>query len=193
MQTGVEVTYHGMEPEAHVERRVQERVGRLESIFGRIMSCRVVVDAPHQHQRKGNHYAVRIEVRVPGAEFSIDREPGDLNAHHDLLVALRDAFDALERKLRRWKETHSGRPEAHAEPLQGRIAELNAELDHGQITTTDGRLVYFHRNSVLDADFDSLNENDPVELVVDQGIGEGGPHASTVRPISTQRFVDKSK
>lgn len=193
MQTGVEITYHGMDPAAHVEERVDQRVKRLEQFFGRIVSCRVVVDAPHQHHRKGNQYAVRLEVRVPGGEFSIDRKPGDVNAHHDVLVAVRDAFDAMERKLRRWKDEHSGRPLVHTEPLQGRIAEIRAEEDHGQIATTDGRLIYFHRNAVVDGAFDALNEGDTVELVIDQGVGEGGPHASTVRPISTQRFVDQPR
>lgn len=191
MQTGIEIAFHGMEPSAAVEERVDQRVKRLEQFFGRIVACRVVVDAPHQHHRKGNLYAVRLEVRVPGGELSIDRKPGDENAHRDVLVALRDAFDAMERKLRRWKEEHSGRPAAHAEPLQGRISELRAAEDHGQIATTDGRLVYFHRNAVVDNSFDTLSEGDTVELVVDQGVGEGGPHASTVRPISGQRFVDK--
>ncbi|MCP4382203.1 MAG: HPF/RaiA family ribosome-associated protein [Hyphomicrobiales bacterium] len=192
MQTGLEIAFHGMEPSIEIRQHVEQRAERLQRIVGQIVSCRVAVDAPHQHHRKGNHYAVRIEARVPGAEFSIDREPGDVNAHHDVLVAVRDAFDALERKLRRWKETHSGRPAAHVAPLQGKIAEIDAAVDHGQIATTDGRLVYFHRNSVVDGDFDTLREGDTVELVVDQGIGEGGPHASVVRPIGTRRFIDKS-
>ena len=191
MQTGVEIAYHGMEPDAHVEESVGQRVKRLEQFFGRIISCRVIVDAPHRHHRKGNQYAVRLEARVPGAEFSIDKKPGDMNAHHDVLVAIRDAFDAMERRLRRWKEEHSGRPVAHAEPIQGRIAEIRAVEDHGQIATTDGRLIYFHRNAVVGCAFDMLSEGDTVELVIDQGVGEGGPHAITVRPVSTQRFIDR--
>ncbi|WP_306120033.1 MULTISPECIES: HPF/RaiA family ribosome-associated protein [unclassified Roseitalea] len=189
MQTEPEIAYRGMEPSGNVDRRVHERIARLERFFGRINSCRVIVDAPHRHHRKGNHYAVRIELRVPGGEISVDNEPGDVNAHEDVLVAIRDSFDAAERQLRRWKQTHAGRPQARAAPLTGRIAEIDIERGFGQIMATDGRLVYFHRNAVVDGDFDALSEGSPVELVVDQGVGEGGPHASTVRPISAQAFT----
>lgn len=188
MQAGVEIAYHGMQPAAHVEARVHRRVERLEKVFGRIIGCRVIVDAPHHHHRQGNAYAVRLEVSVPGGTVSVDRDPGDRNAHFDVLVAIRDAFDSAERQLRRWKEKHSGRPETHAEPPRGRIQEI--EADHGQIALSDGRLIYFHRNAVIGGDFDALSVGDPVILAVDQGVGEGGPHASTVRPISPRRYAD---
>lgn len=193
METELEIAFHHMEPSPYVEERVRTRVDRLEKRFGRLTCCRVVVDAPHQRHDKGNHYSVRIEAHVPSAVFSVDREPGDVNAHEDVYVAIRDAFDAMERKVRRWKETHSGRPEAHAERLQGRIAELLPEQDHGQIALTDGRLVYFHRNSVIDGDFGALSEGDAVELSLHAGDSEKGPHASGVRAISDQRFVDRPR
>ena len=109
MQAELEIAFHGIDASPSVEQRVRERVDRLEQFFGRIIRCRVVVDAPHRQHRKGNRFNIRIEIRVPGSEFTIDREPGDVNAHHDVYIALRDAFDTAERKLRRWKETHSGR------------------------------------------------------------------------------------
>ena len=191
METGLEIAFHNMEPSPAIEARVRQRVAKLEQYFGRITSCRVIIDAPHRRHRKGKHYAVRLEANVPNAVFTIDREPGDVNAHEDVYVAIRDAFDAIENKLKRWKETHTGRPEVHAEPLQGLIEELQPEREHGQITLTDGRLIYFHRNSVVSGDFDALKVGDAVELTIDWGGSENGPHASSVRPISKLRFVDK--
>ncbi len=88
-------------------------------------------------------------------------------------------------------DEHGGRPEVHATPLQGRIAEIDPSAGSGQIATTDGRLVYFHRNSVVTGDFDALAEGDTVELVVDPGENAKGAHASTVRPITSQRFLDQ--
>ncbi|HEU0223274.1 MAG TPA: HPF/RaiA family ribosome-associated protein [Paracoccaceae bacterium] len=193
MQSGVEIAYHHMEPNRRVERRVHERVARLEKFFGRLTACRVVIDAPHQHHRSGNHYEVRLEAHAPTGTFVIDRVPGDVNAHHDVLVAIRDAFDAMERKIRRWKEQHSGRPEHHVEPLQGRIAELHPERDFGQIAMTDGQLVYFHRNAVVEGAFESLAEGDTVEVVLAEGDSARGPHASTVRPVSPLRFADRPR
>ncbi len=190
MQTGIEIVFHNMDRSPAVEARVRERIERLERRFERLTSFRATIDAPHRRHRKGKQYAVRLEAHVPSGILTIDREPGDVYAHQDIFVAVRDAFDAMERKITAWAETHSGRPVARAEPLQGRVAELHPEDDFGQIALTDGRLIYFHRHSVVDGDFDQLAEGDTVELAVAEGDSPHGPHASTVRAISTARFVD---
>lgn len=191
MQTSAEITWHNMDPIPHVTKRINHRIERLEQFFDRITKCHVVVEAPHQRHRKGNQYEVRLDVTIPGRELSIDRRPGDDHAHTDVLVAVRDAFDAMERQLRHWKDEHSGRPEVHAAPLQGRIAEIDPNTGSGQIAATDGRLVYFHRNSVVGGSFNELSAGDTVEMVVDRGQDAIGAHASTVRPISAQRFLDQ--
>jgi cold shock CspA family protein len=76
-------------------------------------------------------------------------------------------------------------------PVQGTVAELHPDRDHGQISTTDGRLVYFHRNSVLNGGFDALDAGTPVELTIQDEESEKGPQASMVRPIGAMRFVDE--
>jgi len=191
METPVEIIWHNMEPAHHVTARVNHRVERLEQFFDRITGCHVVVEAAHRRHQKGNQYEVRVDVTVPGGELSINRRPGNDFAHAAVLVAVRDAFDAMERKLRRWKDEHTGRPEVQAAPLQGRIAEIDAHAGSGQIDTTDGRSVYFHRNAVVAGEFDGLSIGDTVELVVDPGEDAAGAHASTVRVIGAQKFVDR--
>ena len=191
MEIPVEIVWHNMDPAHHVEARVKERAARLEKFFGRIIRCYVVVEAAHRRHQKGNQYEVRMDVTVPGGEISVSRRPGNDHAHEDVLVTIRDAFDAMERKLRRWKDGHSGRPVAHEAPLQGRITEIDADAGSGQIATTDGRSIYFHRNALVAGAFEELSEGDTVELVVDPGEDAAGAHASTVRPIGGQRFVDR--
>lgn len=191
MQIPAEITWHNMDPIPHVAERIDGRVKRLEKRFGRITRCHVVVEASHQRHRQGNQYEVRLDLTAPGGELTVSRKPGDVNAHTDLLVTVRDAFDAMEQQLRRWKDEHTGRPEVHATPLQGRITEIDPNADSGQIAATDGRLVYFHRNSVVGGNFDDLSAGDTVELVVDRGQDAVGAHASTVRPITPQRFIDQ--
>ena len=193
MQSPLEITFGNMGRSEAVEAAVRERVARLEQLFDGITSCHVIVDAPHHHHRKGNHYEVRLEVRVPGTELAVNNRPGDVHAHEDVYVAIRDAFNAMERQLKRWKASMRGPPKAREAPLQGRIAELNPAEGFGQIATTDGRLVYFHRNSVVDGEFAELAKGDTVELVVRHRESELGPQASTVRPIGAMRFVDKTK
>jgi ribosomal subunit interface protein len=190
VQTEPEIAFQNVDHSDAIEARIRERINRIERHFGQITSFRAVVDAPHRRHRKGTRYAVRLEAHVPGTVLTIDREPGDDDLHQDVFGAIRDAFDAMERKVKTWSQTHRGRPETHVEPLQGRIAELRADRGFGQISTTDGRLVYFHRHAVVEGRFEDLAEGDTVELVVADGDSTEGPHASTVRKISAQRFVD---
>lgn len=194
MQGPIEIIWHEIEPLPHVEKRVRERIARLEKFFDRIIGVHVVVEAAHRRHRVGNEYEVRLEVTVPGSILTIDRKPGDVHAHTDPLVAVRDAFEAMERKLKRWKEQHSGRPEVGDSPmLQGKVAELNRRADSGQISVTDGRLVYFHRNAVVNQSFDALGIGDPVELIIAPEDDATNLHASTVRRIGTQEFVDEPR
>ena len=110
MQIPAEITWHNMDPIPHAAKRINHRIERLEQFFSRITRCNVVVEAAHQRHRQGNQYEVRLDVTAPGGELSVNRKPGDTQAHTDLLVVIRDAFDAMERQLRRWKDEHSGRP-----------------------------------------------------------------------------------
>jgi len=189
MQTPVEIVFDDIESSSAIEQRIRDRVRRLERFYGGITSCHVALSAPHRHQRKGERWNVRIEVRVPGTELVTSRKPGDVDAHEDVFVAIRDAFDVMERELKAWHAKVRGEVKTHAVPPQGRIQELDRERGFGQIAMTDGRLVYFHRNSVVDADFEALELGDPVEVVVQAKESDVGPQASTVRRIGARAFV----
>lgn len=86
-----------------VEAEVRQRAEKLEQFFDGITSCHAYIHAVQRSQQKGNVYEVRLEVRVPGTELAVSNRPGDRHAHHDVYVAVRDAFDAMERQLKRWK------------------------------------------------------------------------------------------
>ena len=191
MQNIAQITFKDIDHSDAIEARINERIEGLEQIYDRITSCKVWVRAPHRRHTKGTHYVIDIELQTPMGTFTIGREPGDVNAHEDIYVTIRDAFNAIERQLRKHKERHSGRPEESLSPLQGTIERLEPEKNCGHIATTDGRLIYFHRNAVIDESFDDLKTGDAVELVVDREGAEDGPHASTVRPISKQRLVNQ--
>lgn len=194
MQTPVEIVFHKLDRSEAVEARVRERVDRLERYHPRITSCHVYVEASHRSpQQKSLEYQVRLEVRVPGTELAVSSRPGDVNTHNDVYVAIRDAFQAMERQLKRHRGQRTGEVKVHAGPLQGMVSELHPERDHGQIATTDGRLVYFHRNSVLNGGFDELSEGTPVELTIQHDESEKGPQASSVRRIGPMRYVAEQR
>jgi cold shock CspA family protein len=123
-------------------------------------------------------YHVRIDLTVPGAELVASREPHDNHAHEDVYVAIRDAFDAMRRQLEAHARRQRGDIKTHDTPPHGRIVELNSDGDFGRIETPDGRLIYFHRNSVMEAAFDRLDIGDRVHFA--ETMGELGPQASTV-------------
>lgn len=190
MESPAEITFKDIGHSDAIEARILERVSRLEAMSADIIRCQVRVRAPHR-RHKGTEYVIDLSVQMPGATLHIDRRPGDDHAHTDVYVAIRDAFEAMERQLRKWKDQHKGRPEVLVAPLQGRIASLDTDAGFGQISTTDERLIYFHRNSVAGNGFESLSVGDTVELTVDVKDADAGPHASFVRPVSGLRFVDK--
>ena len=61
---------------------------------------------------------------------------------------------------------------------RGRIARLDYGKECGFIETPDGREIYFHRNSLLNADFDRIEIGDLVRF--HEEAGEKGSQASTV-------------
>ncbi len=125
METPVELVFDGVDSSPDVEQRIRERLRRLERRFDGITSCHVAVGRPHRHRRHGERWNVRIEVRVPGTAFVTSRKPGDVAAHEDLLVAVRDAFDVIERELERWRTRRRAEAKSRRPAAPGRSEELD--------------------------------------------------------------------
>jgi len=181
MQVPLHISFRNMEPSAAVEAKVRERAAKLDRFFDRITSCRVVVEAPHQHHHQGKLFHVRIDLSVPGGELLVNRDPAKQHAHEDVYVAIRDAFDAARRRLDQYVAQRHGSVKTHIEPPVGRIARLFPIEGYGFITAADGREVYFHRNSVLGETFARLEVGTAVVFV--EEAGDKGPQASTVRLV----------
>ncbi len=49
----------------------------------------------------------------------------------------------------------------------GKIKKLIRDRGFGFIRETDGREIFFHRSNLVDAEFDSLNEEQDVEFEVE--------------------------
>jgi ribosome-associated translation inhibitor RaiA len=99
MQLSPQITFRGMAPSDTIAAQIRERIDKLDRFHGRIMSCRVVVECGHRHQRKGHIYHLRIDIKVPGHEIVVGRDPPEHLAHEDMNVAIHDAFDAARRQL----------------------------------------------------------------------------------------------
>lgn len=187
MQQPLQITFRNLERSEAIEAKIRERAAGLENYYDNITSCRVAVESRHRHHHHGNHYHVRVEVTVPGGHLVAGREPDEHHAYTDVYVAIRDAFDSMRRQLEDYARRRRRQVKAHETPPHGHIVELHPEEDYGRIESSDGRLIYFHRNSVLDGDFDKLRLG--AEVRFDVEMGERGPQASTVRLVGKHHIV----
>ena len=203
MRSPLKITFRDMPPSKAIEDNIREKATKLESFHDDIMSCRIIVEAPHRHHRKGKAYGVRIDITVPGDELVINREPKHLvvaravhgeeleqklaenheltkyAAHEDVYVAIRDAFDAAARKLQDHARRRRGKIKTHETSQLARVGTIFPMEDYGFLQTLDGREIYFHKNSVLPPGFDRLEVGTEVHYA--EEVGEKGPQASTVR------------
>lgn len=181
MQTPLNIAFHNTPSDPNVETEIRERVEKLERLFDGLIGCRVAVEALHQQHKTGNVFDVHIEMVVPGGELVVSRQPKKAKekyANPDVHTSIRDAFQAAERQLKDYKAQLRGDVKAHAAEIPGQVARIVPEEDHGFIMTGSGTMLYFHRNSVMDNDFDNLRVGEAVNYV--EAVGDTGPTASKV-------------
>jgi ribosome-associated translation inhibitor RaiA/cold shock CspA family protein len=188
MQVPLQISFRHMDPSPALEARIRQRAEELEKFFGRITACRVVVECANRRPQQGRLFEVHIDLNLPGAEIAVGRDPGANHAHEDAHVAVRDAFDAVRRRLEDHVRDHRGAVKQHAVPDHGRVARLLFDRDCGFIVTPTGEEIYFHRNSVAGAAFDKLEIGTEVRFVAQPSESAQGPQASTVVPLGKQHL-----
>jgi hypothetical protein len=113
MKLNPQITYRDVEPSAALDRGIRASAQRLDRYYPRILGCRIAVEAPPRHHRKGRPYRVRIDLTVPGKELVVGHHSQLNPAHEDLSVALRDAFRAARRELQTHARTRRGDVKQH--------------------------------------------------------------------------------
>ena len=181
MRLPLQITARDLELSPNVERLVREEAEKLGSFYERLTGCRVLVETAHRYPTGERvHYNVRIDLTVPGTELVIQRQP-----HPDLWTAIQRAFDAARRRLQDRARRRRGDVKAKSDVPTGRVVRLFPYEGYGFLETTDGREIYFHRNSVLRGAFARLNIGAEVRYAEEAGVR--GPQASTVAPLSRRR------
>jgi len=181
MQTEPRISFPGLPIDHAVRDAVLDHVAQLERLWDRITGCHVVISQPHRHQRSGRLYSVRIELVVPGAEIVVNRDHHLDHAHEDPLVAVRDAFLALRRRLEDHVRRLHGVEKIHVARARGRVSRLPSRADHGFIATGDGRDVYFHRHAVSARDARRIGVGSEVFFTEEEG--DEGPQATFVQLV----------
>ena len=187
MEVPLEISFKRTQPSDALRAAIEREAAKLERYHDRITTCRVVIEAPGHHRRKGGLFGIRLHLVVPGhREVVVTRSPSEHHAHADPYVSIRDAFDEARRQLQDVARDMRGSTKTHDTPPHGRVTKLFP--DHGFIETPEGLEIYFHRNSVLNAQFDQLEAG--MEVRFAEEMGENGPQASTVHVIGKHHIAE---
>jgi len=197
MKSQLQITFRNIRPSKEIDGWIRAEVNKLETFYTQLMGCRVAVEIPHRHHKKGSPYHIRIDLRVPNGEIVVKRGPS-LNArarhlgecelekqaelrmmHKDLRRAIHDAFKAAGRCLQDYARRQRGAQKSHLELPEGRVSKILPREGYGFLTSIDGHEIYFHKNSVLGRAFPRLKVGTAVRFVAEEG--EKGPQASTVQ------------
>jgi len=184
MQIPLEITFRGVSRSDWSEHYIRSEAAHLERFADGIVSCRVAVERPQQHQQLGNPYRVRIELRLPpNKDLVVTREPQDEEMHAQLRTVIHSAFAAMQRQLTKTNAKRHGDVKEHYEEAPtALVVRCFREQGYGFIRTPEGREFYFHRNSVLHGDFDRLEVGTEVRFAAE--MGDAGPQASTVQIVN---------
>jgi ribosomal subunit interface protein len=185
MQIPLEITYLDVEKTDALEALVHEKVAKLEQVCDHMSSCRVGLEKTHDRPKSGSPYRVRIDITVPpGHEIAAVKNPGEGDQYDPLETVIRSAFDAARRQLVKLTEKQRDEVKSHPEQETGAmVTKLFSEQEYGFIRSLDSdEEIYFHRNSVINGDFDRIAVGTGVRYVAQQD-EEGLLHASTVQIV----------
>ncbi len=132
MTLPLQVTFRNMKHSDEVEDWIREEVEKLETFYHRIIGCRVAIEVPHRHHKKGKPLHVRIDLTLPGKEIVVKREPVVLrrapvngeaalasmrralqSLHGDLQLVIHDAFKSAARRVQDFARRQRGEVKSH--------------------------------------------------------------------------------
>jgi cold shock CspA family protein/ribosome-associated translation inhibitor RaiA len=209
MKSQLQITFRNMEPSKEIEEWIRAEAAKLDLLYSQLMGCRVMVEVPHRHRRKGSPYHIRIDLTVPHGEIVVKREPSlSAQARHlgerqikkhaevkiprkNLRIAIDEAFKAAGRRLQDYARRQRGDTKSHARLPEARVSKILPREGYGFLTSDDGREIYFHKNSVVGRAFSHLTVGTAVRFV--EEAGDKGPQASTVRVFPKREIQQAAK
>lgn len=102
MDLPLQITWRGLARSDALDDAIRDKAAKLQQFHEGIMRCKVVVELAGRHQQQGRHFVVRVELKLPGGEITVNRDHDE-----DVHIALRDAFDAARRQLQDFNRQHA--------------------------------------------------------------------------------------
>jgi hypothetical protein len=131
MTLPLQITFRNMKHSNEVVDLIRAEAEKLEIFCHRIIACRVEIEVPHRHHKKGKPLHIRIDLTLPGKEIVIKREPvviqgtpvnGEAAAsihkqaklpHADLQLVIHDAFKSAGRRVQDFARRRRGDVKKH--------------------------------------------------------------------------------
>src|ERR1044071_3888760 len=114
MQVPLTMTFRKVRKTAAIENLIRQQATKLDRVCNHMVSCRIAIEKPQEHQRTGNPFRVRIDVTVPPEhELVVTRDSNEGDLHEQLPTVIRDAFTAMRRQLMKLVEKQRGEVKAH--------------------------------------------------------------------------------
>ena len=101
MISDTQVVFRNIDHSPAVEEAVYKRLEKLQRYCDEIQSLRVTLESPHNNHHKGKVYHVGVEAMVPNHDIVVTHDQHDKHSHEDIYIAIRDAFNAVERRSSR--------------------------------------------------------------------------------------------
>jgi cold shock CspA family protein/ribosome-associated translation inhibitor RaiA len=183
MRIPLEISYHGLSRSESLEKLVNNDVAKLERVCDNLISCRVGIKLEQKSRRTSNPFRVRIEMRMPpGHDLVVNHTSGLKEDSEDLHAAVKNAFKSAHRRLKQQVEKQQGNRKNHPQQeVVALITKIFSEEGYGFLRSTEGEEVYFHRNSVINYDFDRLKPGDGVQYSAE--LGDKGLQATSVQVV----------
>lgn len=109
MEIPVQISLHGIPHSDALRDSIAAEARKLDRYYSHIISCRVTLELAGRHKQNGRQFSVHIDLKVPGREIAVTHQHDE-----DVLVALRDAFDATRRMLEDYVRVRRGDVKRHS-------------------------------------------------------------------------------
>lgn len=98
MALPVEITFRNAPTLPAAEARIRDKAAKLEKLFPKVISCKVIVDSPHRQHQTSNTYDVTVDLTVPDNKVIV-HSSGSMTGPTDVFSAINLSFEKASRQL----------------------------------------------------------------------------------------------
>lgn len=156
----VQITLRNVTTSPALHEHISQKAEKLNRFHDQISRCRIVIETPKKHSKQGKVYTAHIDILVPGKEIVVTHKK-----NHDIYIAIRDAFDAIARRLEEHSRKRHGHVKTHSLVVHGSVSRVMQDSGYGFIEGVDGNEYYFNETNLSYPHATHLEVGDMVEFI----------------------------